>query len=155
MKAVLLLASPTRDSPLACAYAIERARALGAELVVAAVLDPAVGDRVSRKLDERAFVGEKVTESVVCCLERDLRIQGEELVQAIAAQARAAGVGVTTRIEEGELSDVAGRCCGGREIAVVVVAAEKRSWVGRLFAADADVQRRLRLPHCEIKVIEG
>ncbi len=155
MKAVLLLASPTMDSPLARAYAIERARALDAELIVAAVLDPAVSDRVGRKLDERAFVGEKVTESVVCCLERDLRTQGEALVKTIAAQARGAGVGVTTLVEAGDLSDVAGRCCAGRDIQTVVVAAEKRSWIGRLFAADTDVERTLRLRRCEIKVIEG
>ncbi len=155
MKAVLLLVSPKTDSPQARTYAIEQARALGVDLLVVAVLDPGVGGRVGRKLEESGFVGEKVSESLACCLERDLRTQGEELVQGIAAEAQLGGVAVHTRVEEGDLREIAGRCCSGLEVPLAVVAAEKRSWLGRLFASEGELQRTLRLPRCEVKVIEG
>jgi len=155
MKVVLLFVSPKTDSPAARRYAIERAAALEAELIVVAVLDPALSERVGRRLEESGFVGEKVSESVRCCLERDLRAQGETLAEAIAAEAMGAGVRARTRVEEGDLTDVAGRCCSGHEVLVAVVAAEKRSWLGRLFESPGETQRLLRLPRCEVKVIEG
>lgn len=155
MKAVLLLVSPKTDSPQARTYAIEQARALSAELLVVAVLDPEIGGRVGRKLEESGFVGEKVSESLVCCLERDLRTQGEELVQGIATEAQRAGVVVHTRVEEGDLREIASRCCSGFELQLAVVAAEKRSWLGRLLGSEGEQQRGLRLPRCEVKVIEG
>lgn len=155
MKAVLLLVSPRTDSPQARRFAIEQARARGSELVVVGVLDPGFAGRVGRKLEDTGFVGEKVSESLACCLERDLRTQGEELVQSIAAEAQREGVAAHARVEEGDLREVASRCCCGLDLQLAVVASEKRSWLGRLFGSEGEVQHTLRLPRCEVKVIEG
>jgi len=151
MSAVLLLLEPMSDTPRAVAYALDRARELGAQLVAIVVIDPQLSGRVTRKLEDAGLVGEKLSESVVGCLERDQRNQGARMLEGLAAAARQQGTAATTFLEEGELNEVVSRCCAGHEIKVAVVAAEKRSWLGRWLAPDIS----LRLPHCEIKVIEG
>lgn len=151
MSAVLLLLSPTSDAPRAEAYALARAREAGAELLAIVVLDDRLRGRVARKLEDAGMVGEKLSESVACCVDRDQRSQGERMLENVATAAQAQGTPVDTFLEGGEVNEVVGRCCAGHEVRLAVVAVEKRSWLGRWLAPSVD----LRLPHCEIKEIEG
>lgn len=153
MSNVLLVTSPAIDAPNALAYALRRAKELGAGLVGLAVLDPDVTQRVAAALSNVGFVGEKVSESVVDTLAREQRTQAEALLKRIAEEAGRAGIAFTALVEEGDPGEVCGRVIRTHRVQAAVLVAEKRSWLTRFLSRSAAV-RLPSLAGCEVKVME-
>jgi nucleotide-binding universal stress UspA family protein len=153
MNNVLLVVTPGAEAPKAAAYALQRARERGGELVVLGILDPEAHARVADALSEKGFVGERVSEDLVETLEREKRALAESQMQQLCEEAHRQGVVCRGRVEEGEPSEVCRRVVAEHGIAEAVLAAEKRSWVTRFLSRSAPV-RLPTLAGCEVHIVE-
>jgi nucleotide-binding universal stress UspA family protein len=153
MKNVLLVIVPGYEAPNAVAYAIDRARNLGGELIALAVVDPSTHQRVATALSDVGFVGERVSEDVMEALEKEQRGFADLQLAQVRAEAERAGVPVSVRIEAGDPGEVTPRICTRHQVALVVLVAEKRSWVTRFLSRSTPVKLPA-LASCEVKVME-
>jgi nucleotide-binding universal stress UspA family protein len=153
MKTVLLVTSPTTEAPNAVAYALRRAKEAGAQLLAAVILDADLPQRVAATLTNEAFVGEKVSDSVVEILAREQRARAEAVVAEIATQAQRAAVPFEALIESGDASEVCGRLIPARDVSLAVLVAEKHSWLTRFLSRAAAV-RLPALAGCEVQVMD-
>jgi nucleotide-binding universal stress UspA family protein len=121
-------------------------------LIVAATLDPERVDRVSRRLMDSAFLGDKISDDVGETLERQCCHQAETLAAGVVAQAQQDGISAEGRVEVGNPTEICTRIARLEDIALVLVAAERQSWLTRLVSGGA--VRLPELPQCEVRVIE-
>jgi nucleotide-binding universal stress UspA family protein len=140
------------QSQRAPAEAIELARAQGAALTVAVVIDPTVMNRVTHKLDEIGLAGEKVGDGVRHVLLHEYRARADSAVAVATELARKAGVAVHGIVEEGDPTEVGVRLARTLPATAVLLVAERRSWLNRLLSGSAVGMPDL--PGCEVRVIE-
>lgn len=149
----VLLFFPSHVEPHASASAaVSATHARGGRLIVVATLDPERVDRVSRKLIDGAFLGDKVSDDLGATLERESRHQAETLAASVVAQAQREGVDAEARVERGDPTEICARIARAEGVELVFVAAERQSWLTRLLSGGA--VRLPELPECEVRVIE-
>lgn len=153
MKHVLLVLPPESDAPKSTSYALDEAARRGASLAAVALLDADLAGRVTSTLANVGFVGEKVCGSVSETLAREQRANAERVLERVGAESRARSIPFSAAIENGDLGDVVGRVSRERDVDLVVVAAERRSLLGR-FLSRAAATRLPSLAGCEVKLIE-
>lgn len=153
MSHVLLLLSAEIDAPNAVAYAIGRAQEIGGGLIAVAILDAKLTERVASTLANVGFVGEKVRESVMETLQREQRVQAEDLLNHIEEQARKHGIAFQSTIEEGDPGEVCAALVRQHDVVTAVLVAEKRSWLTRFLSLSAPMNLPA-LVGCEVKVME-
>ncbi|GIW41205.1 MAG: hypothetical protein KatS3mg076_1782 [Candidatus Binatia bacterium] len=153
MKNVLLVTSPDAEAPKALAYALERAKETGGELVALAVLDPEVVRRLETTLAQVGFVGEKVSDRVVETVLREKRARAEAHLRQVAETATKEGVRCRVLVEQGDPSEICGRVIRSEGIGLAVLVAEKPSWLTRLLARSTAVPLP-SLAGCEVKVMD-
>jgi nucleotide-binding universal stress UspA family protein len=153
MKNVLLVTVLGIETPNAIAYAVQRARDSGGELIALAVLDPDLGQRVATTLANVGFLGEKVSDNVVDTVAREQHTHAEELLRKVREQASNQGVECRILIEEGDPGEVCGRVIDAHDVAVAVLVAEKRSWLTRFLSRSAAVNLPA-LAGCEVRVMD-
>jgi nucleotide-binding universal stress UspA family protein len=149
---VLLLVPADREPQAAAAEAIAAAKQRGGRLIAVIALDPELVERVSATLSNFGFMGEKVSDEVGDTLLREYRTRAEAAGQAIVAQAKAAGVEVEARYEEGDPGEICRRLIPALDVGLAVLLAERRSWLARLLAREP-----LRIPAlagCQVRVVE-
>ena len=149
---VLLLVPPNREPQTAVREAIALAKSRGGTLFVVAAVDADVMQRISDRLSDVGFIGEKVSDQVYETLSREYHERAAELVRSIAEQAGEAGVAAQPLVEEGDPSEVCNRLVRVHDIGLALLVAERRSWLTRLLSRGA-----IRLPavaSCEVRILE-
>jgi nucleotide-binding universal stress UspA family protein len=149
---VLLFITTQREPQRAGREAIAAAKARAGELLVVAVLDPHVVDRITEALTENAFIGEKVTADVSVTVAREYRNQAEASVAAIVEQAEHEGVRAQGFVEEGDPTEICSRLARAHDVGIAFLVTERRSWLARLLSGSA--VRTPELPGCEVRLLD-
>lgn len=152
MASVLFLFSPQRDPETAAREAIEAAAERRVPLVVVAAIDPEALARVASTLSSVGFMGEKVSDRVSEALTAEYRARAAALVNEIVREAGERGVVAEGRVEDGDPSELCGRLAREHGASLVILMAERRSWLTRLLSRAP--LRVPTLPNCEIRVVE-
>lgn len=149
---LLFITSTQREPQRAVREAVAAAKAREGRLLVVAVLDPEVVNRISETLAEDAFVGEKLTAEVSLTVARGYRNQAEASVAAIVEQAEREGVSARGFVEEGDPREICSRLARAHDIGLAILVTERRSWLTRLLSGSA--VRAPELPGCEVRLVD-
>ena len=101
---MLALCSAAREGA-APAAAVSRAKALGAELLVAYVVDPRTIDELERRVRAQGFVGDRPCAELMSASVEESRRCAQTCIAEVAAAAKQAGVACQTHLLEGEWVD--------------------------------------------------
>ena len=153
MSDILLLVPPDRQVTRAIDTALDLASARSAGLVAAVVIAIDASDRLSDRMIDVGFLGERITDQVSETLAREHRIRGQALLAEIAGQARARAIPCRTTIETGDPGEVCRRLVETEGVAAAVVVTDKRSWLARILAG-AQPLRPPNLSGCEVTLVE-
>jgi len=153
MSNVLVLVPPDRQVTRAIAAALDLASERRAGLMAAVVIDVDASDRLSDRMTDVGFLGEKMTGQVSETLAREHRVRGEALLAEIAEQARARGIECRTSIEAGDPGEVCRHLIATADVVAAIIVAEKRSWIARILTGGQPLQPPA-LGGCEVTVVE-
>jgi len=113
--------------------AIASAAAAGEEAVLLFVLDPDVPGSVAGRLAEGGFLGERLMQELRDTMMEEYRERGCGHLEDLEERARAAGVPVRTRVEEGPFVETTCDVAEEEHVTRILAAAVPRSPLARVF----------------------
>ena len=153
MSDVLLLVPPDRQITDAIATALDLAASRRAGLIAVVVIDADASVRLASRMIDVGLLPEKVTDQFSETLAREHQIRAEALLGEIRERAEARDIACQTAIETGDPGEICRRTVASADVAIAVLVAEKRSWIGR-FLARGQPLRPPDLGGCEVLVVD-
>ncbi|MBZ0269289.1 universal stress protein [bacterium] len=126
--------------------AIASAAAAGEEAVLLFVLDPDVPGAVAGHLAEGGFLGERLMHELRDTMMEEYRERGCGHLEDLEERARAAGVPVRTRVEEGAFVETACDVAAEESATRILAAAVPQSPLARVFLRSETDRLRIAAP---------
>ena len=153
MNRIVLALSSRAPTGRAPEVALNRARALEAELIALYVVDDRSIGLPGRRLAEQGFVGEKPCAGIASAAADQWQRCGEEILAEVEAAAGQAGVPCRSELAAGDLVRKALEVITSSEATLCVLPAERRSRVARWFRPDEAERLDEAQEHCQILVV--
>ena len=153
MDTILLLLTTTRETPKTADYMFSQAKKGKCFLDALFILDPGMGQALSKKLEQTSFLGESSCSDIAQSLTREYHQRGREKLDRLRESAVREGLELRAVFREG---DVAEECLRAVELLKpkeVILTKVKSSRLSRfIFSRSADrIQARAG---CPVTVIE-
>jgi len=150
---ILLVLSTTRQSSKTEEEALKRAKAEGAELTLAFILDSSMPESIFEKMTDIAFTGERPSQQLQTSILDEYRRRGTLKLEEIRAAAESMGVPCKLVVREGAFAIECISLVNEMAADLVILTRKKRSSLSRFIFGSAieDIQS---LSKCEFLIVE-
>ncbi|MBE9537089.1 MAG: universal stress protein [Proteobacteria bacterium] len=153
MKNILLVLSTTRQSTKTEEEALTRAKAEGAQLTLAFILDSSMPESIFEKMTDVGFTGERTSQELQISILDEYRRRGSLKLEEIREVAESMGVACKLVVREGAFAIECLNLVNEVAADLVILTKKKRSSLSRFIFGSA-IEDIKGMSECEFLIVE-